>query len=304
MDLLGALGVLVRVVETGSFSAVARERNVSQAAVARQIGQLEEHFGLRLFHRTTRKLSLTEDGQMLLGYARPVLDGVEGMEAALGRQSSSPVGLVRLAVPVAATRFLAPRLPALLSEHPGLKVELVVGDRLGDMIEERLDLAMRGGEIADASLVVRRAGISRRITVAAPAYLAARGTPGSPEELSEHSCLVHNNGPDAACWIFTSQERTISVDVSGSFIADDGSAIHLAARSGHGIAHLPQIEVFDDLRDGSLVPLLSDYPSPPVPVHIVYPSRRHLAPRTRLVLDFVLEQIRETQVILARAAPS
>src|ERR1700748_3924785 len=114
MDLLGALGVLVRVVETGSFSAVARERDLTQAAVARQISQLEEHFGVRLFHRTTRKLSLTDDGEMLLGLAQPVLDGVDGLEAALGRQSASPVGLVRAGVTVAASRLLRPRLPLLL----------------------------------------------------------------------------------------------------------------------------------------------------------------------------------------------
>ena len=128
MDLFGALGILVRVVETGSFSAVARERELSQAAVARQVSQLEEHFGVRLFHRTTRKLSLTDDGEMLLGLARPVLDGVDGLEAALGRQSASPVGLVRVGVTVAASRLLAQRLPILLADHPGLKVELVVGD--------------------------------------------------------------------------------------------------------------------------------------------------------------------------------
>ena len=150
MDLLGALGVLVRVVETGSFSAVARERAVSLAAVTRQISQLEEHFGVRLLHRTTRKLSLTDDGQMLLGLARPVLDGVEGMEAALSRQSSSPVELVRVGITVAAGRFLAPRLSVLLDEHPGLKVELVLSDRFGDMIEDRLDLAVSRGEITDA----------------------------------------------------------------------------------------------------------------------------------------------------------
>src|SRR5271169_497733 len=131
MDLLGALGVLVRVVETGSFSAVARERELSQAAIARQISQLEEHFGVRLLHRTTRKLSLTDDGEMLLGLARPVLDGVEGLEAALGRQSSSAVGLVRVGVGVAIGRLLAPRLSVLLANHPGLKVELVVSDRFG-----------------------------------------------------------------------------------------------------------------------------------------------------------------------------
>src|ERR1700676_399843 len=145
MDLLGALGVLVRVVETGSFAAVAREREVSQAAVARQISQLKEHFKVRLFHRTTRKLSLTDNGQMLLGLARPVLDGVDGMEAALGRQSASPVGLVRVGVTVTGSRFLAQRLPTLLADHPGLKVELVVSDVFGDMIEDRLPPAPRVG---------------------------------------------------------------------------------------------------------------------------------------------------------------
>jgi DNA-binding transcriptional LysR family regulator len=118
MDLLGTLQVLVRVVETGSFSAVARERDLTQAAVARQISQLEEHFGVRLFHRTTRKLSLTDDGQMLLGLARPVLDSVERLEAALRRQSASAVGLVRVGVPVTTSRFLVQRLPTLLAGHP------------------------------------------------------------------------------------------------------------------------------------------------------------------------------------------
>ena len=158
MDLLGALKVLVRVTETGSFSAVARERDLTQAAVARQISQLEEHFGVRLFHRTTRKLSLTDDGRMLLDLARPVLDGVEGIEASLGRQSASPVGLVRVAVSVTASHFLAERLSSLLADNPGLKVELVVSDRFGDMVEDRLDLALRIGEITDASLVQRRCG--------------------------------------------------------------------------------------------------------------------------------------------------
>src|SRR3981189_3099060 len=143
MDLLGSPGILVRAGETGSFSAVARERELSQAAVARQVSQLEGHFGVRLFHRTTRKLSLTDDGEMLLGLARPVLDGVDGLEAALGRQSASPVGLVRVGVTVAASRLLAQRLPTLLADHPGLKVELVVGDRLGDMIEEGLQPFLR-----------------------------------------------------------------------------------------------------------------------------------------------------------------
>jgi DNA-binding transcriptional LysR family regulator len=175
MDLLGALGALVRVAEIGSFSAVARERQVSQSAVTRQIVQLEQHFGVRLLHRTTRRLSLTDDGEMLLGHARALLDTVEGMEAALGRQSSSPTGLVRVGVTMVGARFLAPRIPLLLARHPGLKVELVVHDRFGDMVEERLDLALRVGELTDSSLRMRLVRmVSLAVVCGAPLSGAAR----------------------------------------------------------------------------------------------------------------------------------
>src|ERR1700691_770718 len=194
MDLLGALKVLVRVTETGSFSAVARERELTQAAVAKQISQLEEHFGVRLFHRTTRKLSLTDDGRMLLDLARPVLDGVEGIEASLGRQSASPVGLVRVGVSGTASHFFAERLPSLLADNPGLKVELVVSDRFGDMIEDRLDLALRIGEITDASLVQRRCGIFPRVVVATARYLDRYGKTTNPPHPPSHPLLVLDVG--------------------------------------------------------------------------------------------------------------
>jgi DNA-binding transcriptional LysR family regulator len=299
MDLLGALSVLVRVVETGSFSAVAREREVSQAAVARQISQLEEHFRVRLFHRTTRKLSLTDDGQMLLGLAQPVLDGVDGMEAALGGQSVSPVGLVRVGVTVTAGRFLAQRLPALLADHPGLKVELVVSDRFGDMIEDRLDLAMRMGEVTDASVVVRRLGTAWFVVVAAPSYIERKGKPSMPAELASHTCIVHDLGPASNVWTFATSEGSEQFQVSGGLLANDVSAVHLAARSGYGIALLPLFEVLEDLRSGMLVRVLSEFPAPSVPLNLVYPSRRHLAPRTRVVFEFILEQVRQVQAMLA-----
>jgi len=299
MDLLGALSVLVRVVETGSFSAVAREREVSQAAVARQISQLEEHFKVRLFHRTTRKLSLTDDGQMLLGLARPVLDGVDGIEAALGRQSASPVGLVRVGVTVTASRFLAQRLPTLLADHPGLKVELVVNDRFGDMVEDRLDLAMRIGEVEDASLVVRRVGTAWFVVVAAPSYIERNGRPSTPADLASHTCIVHDVGPGSNVWTFVTSKGSEQFHTSGGFLANDGSAVRLAARSGYGIALLPLFEVLDDLGSGLLVRVLSEFLTPTTPLSLVYPSRRHLAPRTRVVLEFILEQVRQVQAMLA-----
>lgn len=302
MDLVGTLEVLVRVVETGSFSAVARERDLTQAAVARQISQLEEHFGVRLFHRTTRKLSLTDDGQMLLGLARPVLEGVEGIEAALGRQSASPIGLVRVGVTVTASRFLAQRLPALLVDHPGLKVELVVGDRFGDMIEDRLDLALRWGEITDASLVVRSAGNAARVAVAAPSYIERYGKPSTPANLTSHTCIVHDVGRDSDVWTFVTPEGPQGFRVSGGFLANDVRAVHRAALTGYGIAFLPPLVVSDDLRSGKLVRVLSDFEAPGIPLNFVYPSRRHLAPRTRLVLDFIQVQIRQVQTALAAAS--
>ena len=298
MDLLGALSVLVRVVETGSFSAVAREREVSQAAVARQIAQLEEHFGVRLLHRTTRKLSLTDDGQMLMGLARPILDGVDGLEAALGRQRASPVGLVRVGVTVTGSRFLSQRLPILLADHPGLKVELVVSDRFGDMIEDRLDLAIRLGEVTDASLVARRFGTGLFVVVAAPSYIERKGRPRTPADLASHTCILHDVGPGSNVWTFVTSDGSQQFHVSGGFLANDVSAVRVAARSGYGIALLPLLAVLDDLRSGELVCMLSEFPAPSIPLSAVYPSRRHLAPRTRLVLDFILEQLREVQAML------
>jgi DNA-binding transcriptional LysR family regulator len=302
MDVLGALGAFVRVGETGSFSAVAREAKLSQSAVTRQIAQLEQHFGVRLFHRTTRRLSLTDDGQALLSHARHLLDAADEMEAALGQQSKSPMGLVRVGTSVAGGLFLAARLPGLLARHPGLKVELVIRDQFSDMVEERLDLAWRSGDIADASLVARQVGNLGRAVVAAPIYLERHGAPSTPADLAAHSCLIHATAPDADIWRFTGPDGPVAVQVSGGLLANDSEALHRAARAGHGVALLSEIQVFDDLRSGRLFRLLTEYPSQLLPVHIVYPSRRNLAPRTRVVMDFMVEQARDIRDLLADGA--
>ena len=302
MDLIAALRCFIRVVETGSFSAVSRETLLSQSAVTRQIAQLEQHFAARLFHRTTRRLSLTDDGQSLLSHARHLVDAADEMETALGRQSHSPTGLVRLGTSVAGGHFLAPRLPELLARYPGLKVELVMRDQFSDMVDERLDLAWRSGEIADASLVIRRIGQLGRAVVAAPIYLERRGAPSVPEDLASHDCLIHDFMPDSEVWRFTGPDGPVTVRVNGGFLANDSAAVRLAARAGHGIALLPEIQLIDDLRAGRLYRLLNDYPSEIVPVHLVYPSRRNLAPRTRVVMDFLVEQAHEISTMLAAGA--
>lgn len=300
MDLIGAIRSFTRVAETGSFSAVAREAGSSQSAVTRQVAQLEAHFGVRLFHRTTRRLSLTDDGESLLAHARQLLDYAETMEAELGHHAASPTGLVRVGIPVAAGLFVAPRIPALLALHPGLSVELVMRDQLGDLIEERLDLALLTGEIADSTVVARRIGMFGRVAVAAPAYLEAHGAPASPADLTSHVCIIHDNGPESTIWRFTGPEGPVSVRVTGSFIATNSQAVHLVARAGHGLALLSEVQVIDDVRSGRLIRLLSDYPSQQVPVQLLYPSRRNLAPRTRVVMEFLTREIRASAEVAAR----
>jgi DNA-binding transcriptional LysR family regulator len=303
VDLTVAIRCFIRVVETGSFSAVARESRISQSAVTRQIDWLEQHFRARLFHRTTRQLSLTDDGHSLLPQARHLVDIADAMEATLGGQSHSPTGLVRLGTSIAGGLVLAPRIPVLLARHPGLRVELVMRDQSShDLVADRLDLDWRVGDIGDASLVARRVGEVGRAVVAAPAYLRRNSAPSVPDDLASHTCLIHSSTPDPNTWSFTGANGPLSVHVNGALIANDSVAVLRAARAGHGIALLAEVMVMDDLHAGRLCRLLIDYPSRTEPVHIVYPSRRNLAPRTRVVLDFVVEQSREIQALLKTRA--
>ncbi len=292
MDLLGALQNFVRITETGSFSAVARETGASQSAITRQISQLEEHFGVRLLHRTTRRLSLTDDGQILIGYARQLLEDSTAMETVLGQHRQEPVGLVRLGTTMGTGLYLAPRLPELLGRHPGLLVELVVLDHFTDMVESRLDLALHRGTIANSSLVARQIGMFGQSLVASPTYLERHGTPSTPADLAEHVCVWRDDQPGRDVWQFTGSAGRETIQVSGPLGTNNEQAALLLARQGHGIALLPEVQVIDEVRAGRLVVLLSDYQSQPVALHIVYPSRRNLAPRTRVVLEFVVREIR------------
>jgi len=292
MDLLAALGTFTRIAEAGSFSAVARETGTSHSSITRLISQLEDHFGVRLLQRTTRSLSLTEDGQDLLAYARNLLDSAAEMEGALGRQRSSPTGLVRVGVPVGTTAWLIARLPELLGQHPGLIVDLVTGDQFGNMINERLDIALLGQDPPDHSLIARTVGSFGRIAVASAAYLEKHGAPATPEELKQHACIIHDIGPDSARWRFGPKEKLVEVEVSGSLRANSSTAVQQAAVAGLGIARLSELQAADDLRASRLYRLLPDYPPEQFPVHIVYPSRRHLPPRVRVTIDFLVDQAR------------
>jgi DNA-binding transcriptional LysR family regulator len=300
MDLIGALTVFNRIAETGSFSAVARETNTSQSAVTRLVGQLETHFGVRLFHRTTRRLSLTEDGQDLLGHAHHLLEVAEGMEGALGRHRTSPTGLVRIGMTTAGAALMGPRLFSLLAQHSGLAIELVVRDQLGDMIEERLDVAMQVGQPSDSSLMARAAGAFGRTLVAAPIYLERRGAPSKPADLTDHTCFIHEFGPNSAVWRFEGPDGPEQIHITSQFRANNAEVVHRAVLAGHGVSMVPEALIVDDIRAARLYRLLPKYKSGRQPTFVLYPSRRHLAPRTRVVIDFLIEQINQAAARLTQ----
>lgn len=295
MDLFSALGNFVRVAESGSFSRVAREAGLSQAAVTRQVAYLEQHFGIRLLHRTTRRISLTGEGEILLGHARRLLEESSAMEQDLGLHRDAPVGLVRIACIMGAGLFLAARLPRLLHCHPDLSVELVVCDHLNEMVESRIDLALCDGRIADSSFIARQITPFRYALVAAPGYLEQRGVPKVPAALTSHTCIMQ--GADERCgdWTFDGPDGSAVVRVSGQISTRNERAALVMVRSGYGIACLPDAQVREDIRTGRLIRLLPGYVPKSAILHAVYPSRRHLASRTRAVLDFLIQQGRAEQ---------
>jgi len=295
MDLLHALETFVRVVETGSFSAVARENNINTSAVTRLVGQLEEHFSVRLFHRTTRHLSLTEDGQTLLNHAHDVIDAASGLEDSIGRQRSAPTGRVRVGLTAGGGRLVTPGFGGLLDRYPGLTVDLVIREHFDDLIEDRLDLAVRVGQPVDASLVARSVGGFGRTLVAAPEYLAAHGTPATPVDLQRYRCIVHDSGPGSARWRFNGPGGPHEIEVLGALTATTSNVVRQSALAGHGIALLSEPLVHEDIRGGRLERLLPDYPTDRSLLFLIYLSRRYMAPRTRVVIDFVIEQFKAAE---------
>ncbi len=300
MDLLVAFRTFVRITETGSFSAVAREMGATQPAVSRQVAQLEQHLGVRLFQRSTRSLTLTEDGRDLLGHAHLVLDAVAETEAAIGQRRASPSGLVRLGCPAVFGRvYVAPRIGSLLDRYKDLTVELLIEDDVVDMIQQGLDLSVRVGEIADPSLVARRIGLTTAQTVASVEYLERMGEPAHPSELAGHECVLFTRAASPDEWVFQGADGVISVTVKGRFRSNGIEAVLAAVVGGLGISRVPVWMMRDEIDRGVVRRILSDWRPKPRPIFAVYPSRRFLAPRTRAVIDFLVDEFRLDPLISA-----
>ncbi|MBX5164871.1 MULTISPECIES: LysR family transcriptional regulator [unclassified Rhizobium] len=291
MDIVSALRAFQRVVETGSFSAAAHDLDVTQPAVSRQVAALEGHFNTRLLHRTTSGLSLTAEGERMLPMALRILEAVEELGDAAGSDGAMASGRVRLSVPAPLGLYLSERLGDLLAVHPKLSVELLLREQSSDMIEERLDLEVRLGSVADSSLVCRRIGWTTAFLVASPTYLARKEAPRAPKDIREHECLCYNRAGGASTWSFSNGSEDISVRISPRLTACSAVAIHRAALAGAGLAVLSHIIAVPDIAAGRLIPLMEDFQPSRLPITVVYPSRRNMPLRVKTVLDFLTDAI-------------
>ncbi len=294
MDQLALYTTFVRVAERGSFSAVARDLKTSQPMVSRHISALEDLLGVRLVQRTTRHLHLTEDGQALLPHARAILESLEAAAESIGANQTTPSGRVRVGVPTSLGIYMARRLNALFAAYPLLALDLKLRDGNFDLVEEALDLVIAITQSSQSSLITRRLGLVASALVASPDYLARYGAPHRPTDLLNHECIVYSRPGVENNWRFSTPSGEQTVSVQGRFQVDSSEAVRRAARAGSGIALLPRVSVVDDIESGCLTLLMSHHEPARVPLYAIMPSRRHVAPRTRAVLDFLINELETT----------
>lgn len=272
----------VRAVETGSFSAVARELGIGQPNVSRHIASLEQDLGTRLLHRSTRQLVATPEGQRYYAQARAALDVIARAESE-ARGQQNPHGLLRVAcAPGLGIEKIIGELPEFMARYPDVELELRLGDGYVDLVAEGIDVAIRGGVLKDSALRARRVGMSERICVASPAYLARHGTPQHPDELLRHECIVYTLLAGAG-WPFRDGE----VHVRGRLRLNNLEGIRRAALEGMGIAYLPAWMVIEHLDGKALQPLLSAYAAPLTPLNAVYSGERLLPRRAAVFIEFI-----------------
>lgn len=290
MNEIGVIRMFVRVVESGSFSAVAREAGVGQPAVSKQITALEAQLGAQLLRRTSRKLSLTEAGQDFYESAVRLIDDLDAAVSRVGRGQTVPSGLIRVTVaPVFGRLYIVPRLPAFFERYPGIMIESVVTERIVNLVEEGIDLAIHNGGLPDSNLVVRKIATTPVITVASPAYLKTHGVPASPSELDSHHCIIFSSQGTPRSWGFKGKFGAIEYRPKGNFRTNDAEQIRTAVLGGLGLAHTPGWLFAPEIASGAACLVLRDYEPAPLAISAVHPAGRRLSTKVRVFIDFLAE---------------
>ncbi|MCF8532503.1 MAG: LysR family transcriptional regulator [Reyranella sp.] len=292
IDHASEMAAFVRVVDSKGFSAAASGLGLTPSAVSKLITRLEARLGVRLLHRTTRALHLTAEGEAFYAAARRIVTEIETIEDQITGQRGTPQGLLKVTSSVAfATHQLAPVISEFLARYPLIQIELVPTDRVVDMVEDGIDIAIRIGRLADTSFMARKIGEDKRLICAAPSYLARHGTPRRPEDLARHNCIVSRERAYLNRWQFRLDGAVREIEVTGRLSVNEGEMQMQLALQGIGIVRLTRLTMAQAIRDGTLVPLLEGYSADePVPIHAVYPHRRHLAPKVPAFVNFLIEK--------------
>lgn len=303
MDRAAQMTAFVRAVETGGFSAAAREMGLTPSALSKLVTRLEDRLGARLLQRTTRRLQLTTEGEIFYARARPILAALGEAEAEVAEAGASPRGMLRLYCgSTFGTHQLAPAIPRFQARHPEVEIDITISDQPLGATQEGVDLAIRIGPLEESSLVARRICNLERVICAAPAYLERHGTPRTPDDLQQHNCLWITSLPALRRWPFDTDDGIRVVHVAGNVVTNNAEAVLQLAMAGVGITRLSDVVVADAIRSGALVTILADWHHvEPVPLFATYPSGRNLSPKVRAMVDFLVAEFGSAPWRQARA---
>ena len=296
MDRFENMDTFVRVVEAGSISGAADRIGVAKSAVSRRLKELEEHLGVELFHRTTRRMNLTETGRAFYQQSVRILQDVLEAELATSQAHGELQGSLKIALPLSfGIMHLGPAISEFLKAHPRIEFDLDFNDREVDLIQEGFDLAIRIANLPDSSLVARRLATMEAVMCASPAYLKRMGTPKSPEDLINHQCLVYSLLRDFEYWhLIDPHGEPIKTKIRPYLKATTGEYLREAAVDGLGIILIPSFIVYKEIESGKLKPILNEYKRPQIDAYAVYPPTRHLSQRVRAFVDFLAKRFEGT----------
>ncbi|MFC2254828.1 LysR substrate-binding domain-containing protein [Labrys portucalensis] len=294
MDRLGAMAILLKVVETGSLSAAAKLLGVPLATVSRRIAELEAHLDTRILNRTSRRLSLTEAGRLYVEASRRILEQVEEAERSAMGVYKDPKGQLTVTAPVVFGRtHMIPIIAKFLEQYPEIDVKLVLADRLLDLLEADVDVALRIGELDDSSLIALRVGSVRRVTCASPTYLATHGRPQEPQDLKRHTCVTFDNLASPGAWRFSSPSGDVQVPVRSRLTVTTAEAAVDGAVAGLGFTRLLSYQIAHEKRAGRLEVVLAQYELPAWPVSLVHAGQQLPPKKLRAFLDFAAPRLRD-----------
>jgi DNA-binding transcriptional LysR family regulator len=288
MDSLGSLNVFVQAAEARSFTVAGRQLGVSSSAIGKAVARMEERLGVRLFHRSTRSITLTAEGALFLERCRRIFSEIEAAELELSQTYEAPRGTLRISLPLAGM-LMVPTLVAFMRAYPEITLDLDFSDRVVDVIDEGFDAVVRFADPGDSRLMSRALGTYRRRLVAAPGYLAVRGIPLIPDDLKAHACLLHKfpTSRKFERWPLGPEHTGTQIELPRTAVASTLEPLIYMAEQGLGIAYVPDFAIARQLRESLLVTVLDDYTDRSGPLRILWPSSRHLAPKLRVFVDFL-----------------